>query len=477
MLKTTQQEEIVPQPRPQGQRYPCSGCGADLVFDPQAGAMKCPYCGNVEAVPAPPGGDNTVEERDYEAYLRPSAERLARLTPAALQVPCSGCGAVVTFEPPDVAGLCPFCGAKIVAQPQAADPLVAPEGVLPFKVPQKQATAAISQWVRTRWFAPNALKHQARQGALSGVYLPFWTYDAQTHSRYTGQRGEHYYETEHYTDSQGRRQTRQVRKTRWYPASGHVSRHFNDILIAGTESLPPKRLDALEPWDLQDLVPYEPAYLSGYKAQRYQVELPRGFEMAKTVMATVIENDVRRDIGGDEQRVHSIHTRYEYITFKHLLLPVWISAYRFRNKVYQVMVNARTAEVQGDRPYSVWKITGAILAALIVLLTIYLLSNGGGGGGAASGGYEDVGRETTIVAPASPPTQGMAPARTSKPQIHRSRPAPPGDSGKTPPASKRAKASTNGATVTKHPPASAKAPAKKKPPATKPTASRAGSGR
>jgi len=97
---------------------------------------------------------------------------------------------------------------------------------------------------------------------------------------------------------------------------------------------------------------YEPAYLAGFRAQRYQIELAAGFEKAKAVMANEIGRSVRRDIGGDEQRVMSISTTYSDIYFLHLLLPVWIGAYQFQNKVYHVVVNARTGDVEGERPYS-----------------------------------------------------------------------------------------------------------------------------
>ncbi len=358
------------------QRFPCQNCGADMRYDPQASAMKCPYCGTVQAVPASVAeGLDRVEERPLEEYLTPSLARMGQLSSAAQQVQCSGCGSVVTFEPPEVAGECPFCGAQIVSQPRAADPLVAPEGVLPFAITEKQARASVKDWLGSRWFAPNALKKQAQQGGVSGVYVPFWTYDAQTYSRYRGERGEYYYETEYYTDSEGNRQSRQVRKTRWYSASGSVERFFDDVLIAATRSIPTNKLDALEPWGLENIKAYEPAYLSGYKAQRYQVELAEGFDLAKGVMARVIDSDVRRDIGGDEQRVHSIDTHYSAVTFKHILLPIYISAYRYQGKVYQVIVNARTGEVQGDRPYSIWKIGALVLFILIVLFLIY--ANGG----------------------------------------------------------------------------------------------------
>lgn len=301
-----------------------------------------------------------MQERSYEEYLRPRANQLETLAANALEVSCQSCGATVEFTPPEVAGECPFCGTPIVAQPKSADPLVGPEGVLPFAVPQNQARESIKQWLASRWFAPNALKKFATQESIGGVYLPFWTYDAHTTSHYRGERGEAYYDTEYYTetDAQGNsvRRSRQVRRVRWYPASGMVSRWFDDVLIPATTSIPRNRLTALEPWDLDVIKAYEPAYLAGFKAQRYQVDMATGFEEAKQVMAGVINGDVRNDIGGDEQRVHQIATSYSAITFKHTLLPVYIGAYRFNQKVYQVIVNARTGEVQGDRPYSFWKI-------------------------------------------------------------------------------------------------------------------------
>ena len=358
-------------------RYHCSGCGADLVFEPRGGCLTCPYCGHTEQIVV---ADGQVEERSFEEYLRPRASQLQKLAQEALQVQCSSCGAIVTFTPPEVARECDFCGAKIVAQPKSADPLIAPEGVLPFRITQRQATDSIRQWLSSRWFAPGALKKFTTQEGIGGVYLPFWTYDAYTTSYYEGERGEHYYETETYTDrdDQGNSMTRerQVQRTRWYPASGTVSRWFDDVLIPSTRSLSQDRLRALEPWDLRELKPYEPAFLSGFKAQQYQIGLAEGFEEVKRIAAGVIDGDVRRDIGGDEQRVSRVSTQYSAITFKHLLLPIYVGAYRLNEKVYQVVINGRTGEVQGERPYSFWKITLFILFLLFVLgLIVLLLSN------------------------------------------------------------------------------------------------------
>ena len=368
--------KALPPPQAKVHRYACPGCAADLVFEPKDGCLTCPYCGRKEEIAT---NAQQVEERSYEAYLSLRPEQLRPLATNALEVQCTGCGTAVTFSPPDIAGACPFCGAKIVAEPKAADPLLAPESVLPFMITHRQAADAIKSWLASRWFAPNALIQLARQETANGVYLPFWTYDAYTLSHYTGERGEYYWETETCleTDNQGNRvrRTRQVRKTRWYPASGSVSRWFDDVLITATRSLPPGRLRALEPWDLPELKPFRPAYLAGYKAQRYQVELKEGFEQAKGIIADIIANDVRADIGGDEQQIHQLATAYSAITFKHLFLPVWVSAYRFNGKIYQVLVNARTCEVQGDQPYSLWKIASFVFFLILALLTILYLTN------------------------------------------------------------------------------------------------------
>ena len=360
---------------PKIHRYQCPGCSADLIFEPRDGCLSCPYCGRSEQIPATAA---EVLERSYEEYLKLRPEQLAPISADALEVQCTGCGTTVSFAPPDVAGDCPFCAAKIVAEPKLAHPMLAPEAVLPFKITQRQAADAIKGWLASRWFAPNALVRLARQETASSVYLPFWTYDAHTTTHYSGQRGENYWDTESYVeiDNQGHRvtRTRQVRKTRWYPASGTVERWFDDILLTATTSVSPARLATLEPWDLAELKPYQPAYLAGHKAQRYQLEMANGFEEAKAIMAPAIENAVRSDIGGDDQRLHRIATAYSGITFKHLLMPVWISAYRFQSKVFQVLVNARTGEVQGERPYSPLKITGFVLLLLLVGLVLLYLS-------------------------------------------------------------------------------------------------------
>jgi hypothetical protein len=148
------------------------------------------------------------------------------------------------------------------------------------------------------------------------------------------------------------------------------------VLVLASNSLPSKHAAALEPWDLKELVPYRDEYLSGFAAESYQVTLEDGFVQAKGIMDGVIRASIRRDIGGDEQRIHWVQTQYNDVTFKHVLLPVWISAYRYHERVFRFLVNARTGEVQGERPYSTIKIVLTVLLALAVVALVMFLVAG-----------------------------------------------------------------------------------------------------
>ena len=289
---------------------------------------------------------------------------------------CEGCGAESSMDPNITSDDCPFCGSPMVAK-GGSNKQIKPKSLLPFAVTRDEATKSFVDWIQSLWFAPNKLKEYTKnhQG-LNGMYVPYWTYDSDTTSYYTGQRGEHYYVTETYTTQENGQtvtKTRQVRKTRWYPCRGVVWNTFDDVLVLASDSLPTKYIEALEPWDLENLVPYGDEYLAGFRTESYQLGLGPGFHKAQDIMDDDIRRSVRYDIGGDEQRISSVKSQYDNVTFKHILLPVWISAYRYQEQVYRFLINARTGEVQGERPYSWIKITLAVIAGLAVVGVIAAL--------------------------------------------------------------------------------------------------------
>jgi predicted RNA-binding Zn-ribbon protein involved in translation (DUF1610 family) len=346
------------------QHWPCNQCGADLRYAPGASELICDHCGARQAIPdLPAARARTLNEIDLARGL---ADDLPATQMEQVRItPCPSCGAQVEFQGATHATECPFC-ATPVAIGTGEERRIKPQAVLPFALDEKQARAAMTNWLGSLWFAPNGLQEYARKGrALNGLYVPYWTFDAATRSHYRGQRGDHYYETRTVTRD-GKRTTEQVRRTRWSSRSGWVSRRFDDVLILASQSLPRAYTDNLAPWDLSALQPWQKDFLAGFTAEGYTVALADGHAMGREVMSGVIHQDVRQDIGGDEQRVEDVDTDWSAETFKHILLPIWMAAYKYNGKSYRFVVNGQTGKVQGERPWSAWKIAFAIFAGLIV---------------------------------------------------------------------------------------------------------------
>jgi Zn finger protein HypA/HybF involved in hydrogenase expression len=344
-------------------RFPCETCGSDLRYAPDARQLVCDHCGNTEAIEGTGFRFQPIAELDLRAGLR--ADLPADQMEEVRVTSCPNCAAEVAFDPGKHATECPFCATPVVVD-TGTNRHIKPRAVLPFGLTQETARDAMNSWLGSLWFAPNGLQDYARKGRrMQGIYVPYWTYDADTRSSYAGQRGTVYYVTQTVTVD-GKRRQQQVQKIRWNSASGRVSRFFDDVLVLASKSLPKKYTDALEPWDLSALEPYAPEYLAGFRAEAYAVSLEEGFDEARIHMDRVIERDVKFDIGGDRQRVHSIDTQLSNLTFKHVLLPVWLAAYKYRGKTYRFVVNGRTGRVQGERPWSALKITFAVILVAIV---------------------------------------------------------------------------------------------------------------
>jgi predicted RNA-binding Zn-ribbon protein involved in translation (DUF1610 family) len=357
----------------QEHRYPCDQCGAELRFAPGQSVLKCDHCGYEQTIRIAgdgpwAGSAKPFRELDLIRGLRDDLPAAASEDVRATN--CTNCGAVVEFQGATHAKECPFCATPLIVD-SGSRRMIKPQALIPFQLDESTARKNLVSWLGSLWFAPNRLLEFTRAGrAMTGVYVPYWTFDADTASRYTGQRGEHYYETRTVTvnvNGKSERRTEQVQKTRWYPASGHVSRQFDDVLVIAATSLPARLGEGLEPWDLSGLKPYDPSFLAGLQAEGYTIVLADGHETGRKKMDAVIYSDVCRDIGGDVQRVHNIDTDYDRETFKHILLPVWMAAYKYNGKSFRFLVNGQTGEVQGERPWSVWKIMFAVLGAAILI--------------------------------------------------------------------------------------------------------------
>jgi hypothetical protein len=291
-------------------------------------------------------------------------------------VRCESCRAISMFDPEHAAQRCDFCGSPAIVPADHLNDAITPESLLPAAVPEPRVRDQLREWYRSRWFAPNKLKRSALTDTLRGIYLPYWTFDAHVDAAWTAQSGYYYYETERVRGADGKTQTRQVRKIRWRPSSGALSHFFDDDLVPGTTGVHTALLRKVEPFPtLEDLKPYDPAYVRGWTVERYQLDLRQACATSQEQMDAVIHQLCARDVPGDTHRNLEVASTYRGRTFKHILVPVWLVSYTYGPKSFQVVVNGYTGKMAGEHPLSWIKITLAVLAAIIGIAILLILFN------------------------------------------------------------------------------------------------------
>lgn len=349
--------------------FPCPACGAEVRWDPSASSLKCPFCGATRALAAT---RETLVEHPIDEALR--APRETGWGTARKTVHCGRCGASTTLGPGIAAGACAFCGASAVVEAPPNSTMVRPEGLLPFHVDRNSAAGKFRGWLSGLWFRPNALKSQATLTGMSGVYVPFWTFDAATRSAWSAEAGT-YYQVEVQVEENGQSVTRSETRTRWAPAEGMLDKLFDDVLVEASKGLERSLAESIEPFPTASLVPYDASYLSGFLAEEYAVGVHEAVKVAEARMAEAIRSACAAQVPGDTFRNLVVNTDFAGVSYKNALLPIWIAAYQYAGKPYRFLVNGVTGMIAGDAPYSFVKIAFAVLAALLALLLFASLKN------------------------------------------------------------------------------------------------------
>lgn len=356
-------------------KFHCPSCGAEAVWNPGKQMLVCAFCGtNSPMQPGEAGGE--VAENCLVTALRNIDPSHRGWETATRSVKCQSCQAITVFEPSRAAQRCDFCGsASIIPVDEQVRP-IRPESVLEFKVSESTVRESIRQWYGARWFAPNALGTKALTDTVTGIYIPYWTFDAQVAADWSATSGDYYYETESYTDSNGNRQTRQVRRVRWYPSSGHLDHFFDDELVPATRGVDMVLLHKVEPFPtLTELKPYNAGYLSGWIVEQYQIDLVAAAQHAQDGMQAKTRLLCSQQVPGDTHKDLQVDADFSAQTFKHVLVPVWLLSYEFHGKQFQVVVNGYTGTIAGQYPKSWVKITLLVLLILGIIGGIAALTN------------------------------------------------------------------------------------------------------
>jgi len=346
------------------EKYECPACGAEAHWNPAKQALVCPFCGTVSpATLQTRGADTVVVEHDLAAALRGIPDAKRGWQAAKVSVQCRSCHAISVFSPERVGQRCEFCGSTELVPYEQVKDAFSPESLLPFAVPEEKARDLIRAWYKRQWLAPNNLNQRALTDTVRGVYLPYWTFDARAHARWTADSGRYYYETVN-----GRRE----RRVDWTPAAGELDQAFDDELVAASTGVARPLLRAIEPFPTAALIPYDPGYLAGWTVERYQIDLVAAAQRSRDQMEEQLRQSCARQIPGDTYRNLQVQAIFSNQTFKHILVPVWLLTYTYGSRAYQVAANGVTGRMAGQRPWSWIKIT---LLVIVVLIVLYIINS------------------------------------------------------------------------------------------------------
>ncbi len=348
-------------------KFHCPACGGEAVWTPAKQALVCPFCGTVSPATLEVRGSTTViVEHDLAAALRSVPDSARGWQAQKISVQCQSCRAISVFDPDHVAKRCDFCGSTALVPYEQTKDVFRPESLMPFRISEPQARDAIRAWYGRQWFAPNRFSAKALTDTVKGIYLPYWTFDANVDAAWTADAGHYYYV---------RQGNQQVQQVRWTPASGALSHFFDDELVCASRGMNAAMLRQIEPFGTDSLVPYDSGYLSGWTVERYQIDLLAAAQESRMRMDGELRAMCAQQIQGDTYRNLQVNANYHDQTFKHILAPVWLLSYVYGAKSYQVVVNGVSGRIAGGRPYSAIKIALLILLIVIVFVLIKSVSH------------------------------------------------------------------------------------------------------
>lgn len=349
-------------------KHACPACGAQAEWNPGKQKLVCPFCGTES--PYALGASGEIVELDLVRALRELPDDLRGWQAERRTVQCRSCKAVSVFDPARVAQRCEFCGSPELVDYQEIKAPIRPQSLLPFKVPDTTVREQIRRWYASKWLAPGSLKTRALVDTVTGIYIPYWTFDAKVVCPWEADAGHYYYTTEEYRDNQGRAQVRQVQHVRWEPASGRVEHFFDDQPVPGTTGVSVRLLKQVEPFMTNELVPYDTSYVSGFIVEHYQVVLLDAAKASEDAMTEKLRQICAGEVPGDTYRNLVIHPTWSERTFKHILVPIWMLSYTYGPKSFQVIVNGHSGRIAGDYPKSPWKIALVVLAVIIFVIIL-----------------------------------------------------------------------------------------------------------
>ncbi len=344
----------------------CPSCGANMVYSPETHGLKCPYCGEGVKLEE----NDFCEEKDANFLFDNSVATWSKETRVFR---CTNCGATTVIARSEISKECPFCGTSNVVECEEMSGM-RPDAVLPFLLTKEQAKERVVGWAKKKVFAPSKFKKSVKPEGMHGNYSPAFTFDADTYTEYEGVLGRYYYVTK---TVDGKQLTE--RRVEYFPISGTHKRSFDDVLVQAADNIRQKTLNDLQPYDTNNSQKYSEDYLYGFTATQYNRDGKACWKVARNIMYDNVKEQILSGYVYDEICSFDANMHCKNVTYKYVLLPMYIGHYGFKKKIYNFFVNGRNGKVAGKVPISPLKVGSLVIGILgAIALIVYLFVTYGG---------------------------------------------------------------------------------------------------
>jgi hypothetical protein len=338
-----------------GQAFTCPHCGGRMAFSPQVGRLACEFCGRQQA------GEMQAHAGDPEQVLDFTLPTTAghRWAEAQPRLVCAQCGAVSILPRGQVSEQCAYCGSNQLVPSASTEEIIDPQSIVLMKVDAPQAQRAAKQWLGSGLFAPDDLVDAVQRFHLRPGYYSCWSFDGTLEVRWSCEV-----------------KVGEGKNAYWEPRSGTETGFFDDVLAPGVRALAAHELSSIEPFDLKQAVEFKPEVLAGWPAVIYDRSLADASLLAREKVHRKLRSQLyyRVEAGSEKRNLNSSGGNWSGMTYRHVLLPVWIGGYHYRGKEYHLLVNGQSGKVGGVKPRDPVKLAVGVLIAVVALALLVWLA-------------------------------------------------------------------------------------------------------
>jgi len=346
--------------------YKCPNCTMPLRFDNGMKRFVCDYCDGSFLLEEIKDAANDEEGYNWEDDHENLPEEQLEGTRSYV---CKFCGAEVVTTAITSATKCPYCG-NVLLVTESLTGMLRPNKIIPFEVDRSKLISLFNAFVKKKHFVPKAFKNNPVLQEVEGIYEPFWLYDSGVQGSVTYNATK----TRRWSDAKY-----DYVETSYYEVDVDGEMHFSNVPADGSKRLDDQMMDSLEPFDYSKMIDFEPGYLSGHMAERFDVSADANLKRTKKRMWNSAEAQLRSSVNGYSSVTKKSSSLNQFDRdVRYALFPVYVFSIQYEDKKYDYAVNGQTGKIVGELPFSkkvyrIWKWSRiGIISAIIYLIMFFM---------------------------------------------------------------------------------------------------------